>query len=226
MVEFNEESETKVVGIFWDIENCRIPKRTSVEEVVDNVKKSANIGSVDHKLVLFCCSCRRLSDFKTKRLNALKVDILLVSSDRNSADNKLIDKMIDFLDDENYLNKQKVLVLISGDSDFVHFLNSKAKVSPQTEVVVIYWNNCSQQLLNEFNCIRLELRSIKRYHSLKHQSNINKMNDSFDHKLNEQTNCKPRVYVFESEEEDQDMCQNGCNMFADFCCIFCSCVIS
>ena len=127
--EDNEKSVSKVVGIFWDIDSSQMPDKIAVEEVINKIIKSANIGSNDHKFDVFCCSCRQMSDSMVNRLNGLKVDVLLVSSHRSSADNKLIDKMNHFLD--NNPNKPKILALISGDSLFHPFLNSKAKQCPQ-----------------------------------------------------------------------------------------------
>lgn len=245
MIESNEENEervSKVVGIFWDIENCRIPWYTSVNEVVKTIKNniSTHIGSNDYEFgkilnVFFASSCRQISNAQIKRLNALKVDILMASSEKNSADNKLMAKMSDFLNNENHSNGQKLLVLISCDSDFVDFLNS-AKMSDKNEVLVFYWNNnCSQQLLNEFNCHKLRFRqfyprrqtnnSFRKSHYSRRPTNYSRKHNS-EHKFEAKSKGEPQKQVSRVEpelweSEDQSCCHN----FENCCCFLFSCLL-
>ncbi|KAG0718693.1 Meiosis regulator and mRNA stability factor 1 [Chionoecetes opilio] len=103
------------IGVFWDIENCQVPKGLSATHVVQAIRtRFFN----NHREVEFMCVCDTLKENSTilEELNDAQVNVMHVGSFvKNAADDKLLQSMRRFADIHGH---GATIVLISGDSNF------------------------------------------------------------------------------------------------------------
>ncbi|XP_042864024.1 meiosis regulator and mRNA stability factor 1-like isoform X3 [Penaeus japonicus] len=103
------------IGVFWDIENCQVPKGLSATHVVQAVRSRFFTG---YREAEFMCVCDTLKENSKilEELNDAQVNVVHVGSTvKNAADDKLLQSMRRFADIHG---TGATLVLISGDSNF------------------------------------------------------------------------------------------------------------
>ncbi|KAK7082552.1 hypothetical protein SK128_020987 [Halocaridina rubra] len=110
-----DSSKLPPIGVFWDIENCRVPRGLSATHVVQAVRSRFFNG---HREAEFMCVCDTLKELHNilEELNDAQVNIVHVGSTvKNAADDKLLQSMRRFADIHG---TGATIVLISGDSNF------------------------------------------------------------------------------------------------------------
>ncbi|XP_069956762.1 meiosis regulator and mRNA stability factor 1 isoform X4 [Cherax quadricarinatus] len=103
------------IGVFWDIENCQVPKGLSATHVVQAIR--ARFFN-EHREAEFMCVCDTLKENSKilEELNDAQVNVMHVGSTvKNAADDKLLQSMRRFADIHG---TGATIVLISGDSNF------------------------------------------------------------------------------------------------------------
>ncbi len=136
---------SQVYGIFWDIENCDVPKGKSATAVADVVRRQPFCSGLEEEFRVVCDVFRITKDvlnelntaqvrlvFPLSCLNLICYTIIQVlvqhvglSKRRNAADEKLVLAMRHFVElHATDVTKKKVtVVLISGDIDFLAWLS-------------------------------------------------------------------------------------------------------
>ncbi|XP_071550871.1 meiosis regulator and mRNA stability factor 1 isoform X2 [Panulirus ornatus] len=103
------------IGVFWDIENCQVPKGLSATHVVQAIRERFFNG---HRETEFMCVCDTLKEHSKilEELNDAQVNVVHVGSTvKNAADDKLLQSMRRFADIHG---TGATIILISGDSNF------------------------------------------------------------------------------------------------------------
>ncbi|KAK3875906.1 hypothetical protein Pcinc_019252 [Petrolisthes cinctipes] len=103
------------IGVFWDIENCQVPKGLSATHVVQAIR--ARFFN-DHREAEFMCVCDTLKELSKilEELNDAQVNVVHIGSTvKNAADDKLLQSMRRFADIHG---PGATIILISGDSNF------------------------------------------------------------------------------------------------------------
>ena len=144
------QSSRRPLGIFWDIENCWIPPNKSASDVCQRIRDFIALRHRDCGFADFYCCCdpRRVSETTNEGLNNNGVIVVSVPSNaKNASDDKLQELMQSFID--NFLDKEPVIVLISGDINFDKTIRSALR--RDIKVILIYGQNYSQDLKNLVN---------------------------------------------------------------------------
>jgi len=137
-------SQTKPLGVFWDIENCSVPTGKSAISVCDKIRKQDFFR--DHRETLFAVVCDATKESKTilEELDKAQVDIIHVASNRkNAADDKLKQLMRRFADLHRDGSR---IVLISGDMDFAADI-ADFKRRMCLSVILLHNSNASESLI-------------------------------------------------------------------------------
>lgn len=80
----------KPVGIFWDIENCRIPKGISPSFLVENIRALTNEFNLIENDFVIVCDVFAMNNNVINELNNMQVNIIHVSSfAKNACDEKI-----------------------------------------------------------------------------------------------------------------------------------------
>jgi meiosis arrest female protein 1 len=116
-----ETSDKRLIGIFWDIENCSVPHGKSAARVVDKIRAMHFMEDRREMEFLVVCDVFKISQEISDELNSVQVQLQHVSSARkkNAADEKLRQAMRKFVDTFAPECPDLAVVLISGDVDFV-----------------------------------------------------------------------------------------------------------
>ncbi|XP_066944259.1 meiosis regulator and mRNA stability factor 1 isoform X6 [Macrobrachium rosenbergii] len=110
-----DNSKLPPIGVFWDIENCQVPRGLSATHVVQAIRSRFFNGQREAE---FMCVCDTLKEHINilEELNDAQVNIVHVGSTvKNAADDKLLQSMRRFADIHGH---GATIVLISGDSNF------------------------------------------------------------------------------------------------------------
>ncbi|XP_068205935.1 meiosis regulator and mRNA stability factor 1 isoform X2 [Palaemon carinicauda] len=110
-----DSSKLPPIGVFWDIENCQVPRGLSATHVVQAIRSRFFNGQREAE---FMCVCDTLKEHINilEELNDAQVNIVHVGSTvKNAADDKLLQSMRRFADIHGH---GATIVLISGDSNF------------------------------------------------------------------------------------------------------------
>ncbi|XP_059169526.1 meiosis regulator and mRNA stability factor 1-like [Physella acuta] len=140
----NERAKT--VGIFWDLQNCCVPKGKSVLELVEKIRKTFIPEDSEFELKTFACVCdtKKESQMTIKDLNSGTVSILHVDADaKNAADEKIKGLMDEFVKDAPTGSK---VVLISSDVNFSDKL-SHFKNKCKLQVALVHEEKANPALL-------------------------------------------------------------------------------
>ena len=130
------------VGIFWDIENCPVPKKVSTSDFVSKIRGRFCKGGC--KQLEFIAIHNGKNDKLNEELHELGVDVSLSAVGRkNSADEILKDKMSSFV--EKHRSRPCSLLLISGDVDFSRDL-AKFRFSYQFRTILVHNKQAKQTL--------------------------------------------------------------------------------
>ena len=69
-------NECRSFGVFWDIENCRVPKGGSARELVGRIRKKLYQPDLDREAEFMCvCDASKENKELMKELNSAQVDI-------------------------------------------------------------------------------------------------------------------------------------------------------
>jgi meiosis arrest female protein 1 len=96
----NHRNDCQSVGIFWDIENCNIPKNKDVTQLLKVIRKRAIGDHWNTKIKEFECVCNtsKLCRQTVDYLNRDKtLKLIHVNTRHNPADNKLIQHIRNFI---------------------------------------------------------------------------------------------------------------------------------
>ena len=138
----------KLIGVFWDIENCCVPRGKSAVKLVERIRTLPVFEGKSEIEFLVVCDVRRSEPEEVlDELNAAQVNVQHVSNRtrKNSADEKLRQAMRKFVD-LHHSNSELSLVLISGDVDFAPDL-SDFKRRKGIHTVLIHNFSAKQTLL-------------------------------------------------------------------------------
>ncbi|RWS29208.1 meiosis arrest female protein 1-like protein [Leptotrombidium deliense] len=134
------------IGIFWDIENCRVPKNKSATDLVLKIRNNVVKRHQCREFEFFCgCDTSTLQKHVCEELNRAGVTVAHVpSSSKNAADEKLKEQMTKFVDTHG---SKATVVLISGDINFAPTLRGfRDRIG--VRVILIHSNAVAHELKN------------------------------------------------------------------------------
>ncbi|XP_013199732.2 meiosis regulator and mRNA stability factor 1 [Amyelois transitella] len=132
------------LGIFWDIENCQVPRGCSAIDVVSAIRNKFLTGRREADFVVVC-DVRKESSNRLQELNDAQVSLIHVCcTQKNAADEKLRQCMRRF--GELHL-APAALLLISGDINFAADL-SDFRHRKNMEVILVHKQNTSSALIS------------------------------------------------------------------------------
>lgn len=134
--------------VFWDIENCQIPKGISADALIDGIKKFVCHEFSASKCSIVVAGCMKgISLSNHMQLSTSGVKLKYTDGrKKQSADFALVAELMDlFIASERNPGKN-VFIFITGDSDFKEFLSILR--SKSYRVLLIYSSKASYSLLN------------------------------------------------------------------------------
>ena len=139
----------RLVGVFWDIENCAVPNGKAASRVVEKIRTAGFMAERREMDFLVVCDVHKVPSDVIDELNNVPVQVQHVSSakKKNAADEKLRQAMRKFVDTFSSDDVDLALVLISGDIDFVSDL-SDFKRRRAVYVVLLHNRLAGEYLLN------------------------------------------------------------------------------
>jgi len=134
---------TNYIGVFWDIENCQIPRGKSPLLICKKIRDLKFFKGYKEIQFAVACDAARESAYILDDLSKAQVDIFHVnSSSKNAADKKLKVLMRRFV---NLHGSNSRIVLISGDGDFTDDIFD-IKTHKDVEILVVYPHKASDAL--------------------------------------------------------------------------------
>ncbi|XP_072932051.1 meiosis regulator and mRNA stability factor 1 isoform X2 [Epargyreus clarus] len=131
------------VGIFWDIENCQVPRGCSAIDVVAAIRAKFLTGRREADFVVVC-DVRKESPHRLQELNDAQVSLIHVcGTQKNAADEKLRQCMRRF---GELHSAPASLLLISGDINFAADL-CDFRHRKNMEVILVHKQNTSTALI-------------------------------------------------------------------------------
>ncbi|KAL7299894.1 hypothetical protein TKK_0007222 [Trichogramma kaykai] len=131
------------IGVFWDIENCQVPRGRSAMAVTKLIRDKFYNGYKEAEFVVVC-DIQKENEQIIKELNDAQVDLIHVSSTcKNAADEKLRQFMRRFADTHG---SPGAIILISGDVNFASDL-SDLKHRKKIHVILLHNTNTSEALI-------------------------------------------------------------------------------
>ncbi|CAH0667451.1 unnamed protein product [Chilo suppressalis] len=131
------------IGIFWDIENCQVPRGCSAIDVVAAIRNKFLIGKREADFVVVC-DVRKEAANRLQELNDAQVSLIHVcGTQKNAADEKLRQCMRRF---GELHSAPAALLLISGDINFAADL-SDFRHRKNMEVILVHKQNTSSALI-------------------------------------------------------------------------------
>ncbi|XP_022103471.1 meiosis regulator and mRNA stability factor 1-like [Acanthaster planci] len=130
------------IGVFWDIENCAVPRGKSALAVVQSVRDRF---FTNHREAEFMCVCdiNKESTTVIQELNDAQVTVAHINATaKNAADDKLKQSLRRFADTHN---PPATVVLISGDVNFARDL-SDLRHRNNLRVILIHRDEASEAL--------------------------------------------------------------------------------
>ncbi|XP_025408796.1 meiosis regulator and mRNA stability factor 1 isoform X2 [Sipha flava] len=131
------------IGVFWDIENCQVPKGRSAVAVAQAIRDRFFIGYREAEF-LVVCDVKKENAQVVQELNDAQVNLIHVTSVcKNAADEKLRLSMRRFAD---LHGSPAAVVLVSGD---VNFASDLCDIRHRKKMHVILLHNelCSESLI-------------------------------------------------------------------------------
>ncbi|VVC29950.1 OST-HTH/LOTUS domain,NYN domain, limkain-b1-type,Marf1, conserved domain,PIN domain-like,Marf1, RNA [Cinara cedri] len=131
------------IGVFWDIENCQVPKGRSAVAVAQAIRDRFFIGYREAEF-LVVCDVKKENSQVVQELNDAQVNLVHVTSVcKNAADEKLRLSMRRFAD---LHGSPAAVVLVSGD---VNFASDLCDIRHRKKMHVILLHNelCSESLI-------------------------------------------------------------------------------
>ncbi|XP_063380744.1 meiosis regulator and mRNA stability factor 1 [Cydia fagiglandana] len=134
---------TVPLGIFWDIENCQVPRGCSAIDVVAAIRAKFLTGRREADFVVVC-DVRKELPLRLQELNDAQVSLIHVcGTQKNAADEKLRQCMRRF---GELHSAPASLLLISGDINFAADL-SDFRHRKNMEVILVHKQNTSSALI-------------------------------------------------------------------------------
>ncbi|XP_052759565.1 meiosis regulator and mRNA stability factor 1 [Galleria mellonella] len=138
-----QRSVSVPIGIFWDIENCQVPRGCSAIDVVAAIRNKFLIGRREADFVVVC-DARKEAPNRLQELNDAQVSLIHVcGTQKNAADEKLRQCMRRF---GELHSAPAALLLISGDINFAADL-SDFRHRKNMEVILVHKQNTSSALI-------------------------------------------------------------------------------
>ncbi|XP_023231451.1 meiosis regulator and mRNA stability factor 1-like [Centruroides sculpturatus] len=131
------------IGVFWDIENCQVPKGKSVIALVQAIRERFFRG---HREAEFLCVCDINKENKEviQELNLAQVTVVHINAtSKNAADDKLKQCMRRFVDTHGM---PATILLISGDVNFATHL-SDFHHRDNIHIILLHPNHTPEPLL-------------------------------------------------------------------------------
>ncbi|XP_049868975.1 meiosis regulator and mRNA stability factor 1 isoform X2 [Pectinophora gossypiella] len=132
------------IGIFWDIENCQVPRGCSAIDVVAAIRNKFLTGGRREADFVVVCDVRKESVNRLQELNDSQISLIHVcGTQKNAADEKLRQCMRRF---GELHTAPAALLLISGDINFAADL-SDFRHRKNMEVILVHKRNTSSALI-------------------------------------------------------------------------------
>ncbi|XP_065570689.1 meiosis regulator and mRNA stability factor 1-like isoform X2 [Artemia franciscana] len=139
-----ENEHKNLVGIFWDIENIRIPKGTSTIDTIEAIRKRfCSDGEIELEFQVVC-DIRKESPAVVQGLNSLQVTVVHIDAiSKNAADDKLRQLIRRFGDVHG--DRAKIIVL-TGDVNFSTDL-ADLKRRKKCQIILLHNRHATRSLL-------------------------------------------------------------------------------
>lgn len=131
------------IGVFWDIENCQVPKGRSAVAVTQVIRDSFFSGYREAEFIVVC-DVKKENNQVVQELNDAQVNLIHVASTcKNAADEKLRQSIRRFADIHG---SPAAIILISGDINFAVDL-SDLRHRKKIHVILLHKENTSEALI-------------------------------------------------------------------------------
>nr|XP_008196767.1 PREDICTED: meiosis arrest female protein 1 isoform X2 [Tribolium castaneum] len=131
------------LGIFWDIENCQVPKNTSASAVVQRIREFF-LEKYREAEFLVVCDVKKERPQVIQELHDSQVNLIHVAStSKNAADEKLRQSLRRFAE---VFPAPSAVVLISGDINFAADL-SDLRYRKKIRVILVHNTNVADALI-------------------------------------------------------------------------------
>ncbi|KAK9739275.1 NYN domain [Popillia japonica] len=131
------------IGIFWDIENCHVPKNKSASSIVQKIRELFFDGYREAEFIVVC-DVKKENAQVIQDLNDAQVNLIHVSStSKNAADEKLRQSLRRFAETHH---APAAVVLISGDINFAADL-SDLRYRKKIHVILVHNTNVADALV-------------------------------------------------------------------------------
>lgn len=139
----DEWSSPRPIGVFWDIENCQVPRGKSAMALVCHIREQFFQRCLEAEFMCVC-DIRKESAEVIQELNLAQLTVVHVNAvGKNAADDKLKQCMRRFVDIHGSL---AVLVLISGDVNFSTML-SDFRHRKQVHIILVCRGSAPEALM-------------------------------------------------------------------------------
>ncbi|XP_015588590.1 meiosis regulator and mRNA stability factor 1 isoform X2 [Cephus cinctus] len=131
------------IGVFWDIENCQVPKGRSAVAVTQVIREKFFSGYREAEFIVVCDVYKENKQV-IQELNDAQVNLIHVASScKNAADEKLRQSIRRFADTHG---SPAAIILISGDIDFAADL-SDLRHRKKIHVILLHKEHTSEALI-------------------------------------------------------------------------------
>ncbi|KAL1116231.1 hypothetical protein AAG570_005726 [Ranatra chinensis] len=131
------------IGVFWDIENCQIPRGKSAVAVAQTIRNKFFDGYREAEFVVVC-DVRKENCQVIQELNDAQVNLIHVgATSKNAADEKLRHSMRRFADIHGF---PAAIVLVSGDINFAPDL-CDLRHRKKIHIILVHNEMCSESLI-------------------------------------------------------------------------------
>ncbi|XP_046838954.1 meiosis regulator and mRNA stability factor 1 isoform X1 [Vespa crabro] len=131
------------IGVFWDIENCHVPKGRSAMAVTQVIRDKFFSGYREAEFIVVC-DVQKESNQVMQELNDAQVNLIHVAATcKNAADEKLKQSIRRFADIHG---SPAAIILISGDIDFAADL-SDLRYRKKIHVILLHNKSTSEALI-------------------------------------------------------------------------------
>lgn len=137
-----EDRSLHPIGVFWDIENCQVPRGKSATALVGRIRQLFFSGHAEAEF-LCVCDIRKERPEVVQELNLAQVTVVHINAtSKNAADDKLKQCMRRYVDIHG---SPATLMLISGDVNFSTEL-SDFRHRRQIRVVILHGSSAPEAL--------------------------------------------------------------------------------
>ncbi|XP_043489751.1 meiosis regulator and mRNA stability factor 1 isoform X1 [Polistes fuscatus] len=131
------------IGVFWDIENCHVPKGRSAMAVTQVIRDKFFSGYREAEFIVVC-DVQKENNHVMQELNDAQVNLIHVAATcKNAADEKLKQSIRRFADIHG---SPAAIILISGDIDFAADL-SDLRYRKKIHVILLHNKSTSEALI-------------------------------------------------------------------------------